>query len=112
MARRDRGAQSRGLFAAAADLEQVACNQLVDEAVEILAAQLGLSEDRVRWMISAQADGRRVFLVDVAAVIVSAGDIRGRFPDVLDEARFDRRPWSVRRREAAATGSRREKRRQ
>ena len=82
--------------------EQVACNRLTDQAIGILKAQLGYSDEEAYRAICGQASGRGVLLVDVADVIVSAGDVRGRYPQIFDEVQFDRRPWYLRRDEMLA----------
>ncbi len=69
---------------------------LVEQAVTLLSDQLGVSTEQAYDMLGQEAMAYRVFLRDVAAVVVDAGRIERPLGALFDRARFDRRPWCER----------------
>jgi len=69
---------------------------LVKEAVTLLSNQLGMSTEQAYAVLGQEAMAYRVFLRDVAEVVVDAGQVRRPLGDLFDSARFDRRPWCER----------------
>ncbi len=75
---------------------------LIDRSMDILKTQLGFSDVQAHRAIYGQASGRGIFLFDVALIIVEAGEIKGRYPQIFDEVQFDFSSWCTRRHEVLA----------
>lgn len=69
---------------------------LLKQAVTLLSRDLGVSAEQAYDLLGQEAMAYRVFLQDVAAAVVDAGQVQRPLGALLERAQLDRRAWCER----------------